>query len=290
MIITRKFNRNSNKELPIPGSLEETLQFPDSYLNAPRYSIDNIKQTAEFPKIKRILNPMDVYRINEMNYRINAKDESHKIIKNIIKSRMSSISGINFKCGNKLSKSKPELSPITNKKLMDQYIRIKLKLKSDLTSSLNSTKINNKEFEQSRQERYLYNYKVKKCDSDRTIHYACDSVGRNPSNSIILQSNLFKEKLEKRSLSSSTQFSILQGTRAWYMNLRNSEGCKDSNHFGLIIGNGENKLWMRIAERPSEIVKETINKKTFNIFDIPSKKKVIEPLIKDFMVLCQITK
>ena len=122
-------------------------------------------------------------------------------------------------------------------KIIDKYKEInhRLQRKPYYNSMKSSMVTTMRAFTESRQERFFHNYDAERNKSDCYLRQTCNRICRCPSESIIIKSENYRQKLEKVcATETEKQTSVIYGAQNWLLSLRNSKQCNEKKH--CVIG------------------------------------------------------
>ena len=249
--IGHKVCRSPSENLAIPGTLEENLQSPETYLEVSnKVQIEDYKNTNKIASKKylNILNPSCIYdkAKSEENKR---NIMSSKNILNLILPIKLSFKQVNSSYHKNCPTSNEEnikLKEVKDEILEKKYEEANKRINGRLllSNGFNTTKLM-KEFGETKQERFLQAYEINLRKCNNCIERGCTSIGRRSSESIVTRSGTYRAKVEEASVKLTE---VITESQKWQLGLRNYGDLKEKRHNFWPIGNNINGLWGRIID------------------------------------------
>jgi len=239
--IRRQIKRHPLEITAAPGSLEENLQEPETYLET------NSEIRSHFIGRKK-LTPIDVF--SGLPMKVEAKQKLNLTtspgITGILRNKCSYRSTDSASNKETLKKKhKKKVTEAKDEELSDKYQKILNRLKSSAMNSIN------RELNETRQERFFERYKRTTTRYNKLLNMTCESIGRKPLDSVIPRATFYCEEVERKNVSEAAgRRPKTYGERHWYLSLRDCNKCKEKRHYIFPLGNTENGLWIRVTENP----------------------------------------
>ena len=253
--ISRKLG-NIN-ELPLPGSLEETLERPEEFF-------DLIVRPDQIHNLNYRLNPIDInYKTNKghiLKLPCKTKDKIGFI------DRKMSFQSLNLLSYRNFNKQSGKSVYCSNKEsILAKYSVIQYDLNKNECNAKSSRNLDTiKEFSNKKQERSFKVFYNTQEQWNNCLNFTCQKLGRNPNNSIISKSDSYRQKIEKRNkLEVKTPIIGRYEMKGWFLGLRDYSEEENMKHHILPIGRGTTGLWMRLMEYSKgqqTIIRSSLNK------------------------------
>ena len=298
--IAKKYAKDPSEGAPIPGSLEEDLVSPDTFFEM-RHNSETASSTLPLIDPLRVsspwkqLNPVDIFARAEVEQKRRthlqfADDGLYDSQPTQLKAKKSfkSLETSTNKDASRTYKPKKNVKRVeaTDEEIMIRFNEIGSKMNQHSLSNCTGFKSvkSMQTFNETKQERFFETHNNLQKLWSSNLQKTCAEAGRKPTESVVVRSVGYREKIEKaHAMEMTNPSAIIYGAQGWYLSLRSSPKFKDTRHYALPVGGSYNGLWMQITDNPhkqAEIIRsptsmQTIKPKSYkdNPFLIAKQKQ-----------------